>query len=53
MKRAYHRLVLPDGQVHHMVVCEMDADGAVVAWHKLQGEEPNVEWMGGELNLIK
>lgn len=51
MKRAYHRLVLPDGTVHHMVVCTFNDAGEFIEWHPLQGEEPYVEWVGGEIKL--
>ncbi|MBR0273202.1 MAG: hypothetical protein IJQ59_03805 [Bacteroidaceae bacterium] len=49
--RAYHRLYLPDGTVHEMVVVRFDAEGHFIDFHPLQGEEPFVEWHGGTLDL--
>lgn len=51
MKRAYHRLLLPDGTVHRLVVCTFSDDGELIEWHPLLGEEPGVEWIGGEIKL--
>ncbi|MBQ7443662.1 MAG: hypothetical protein IJS59_07355 [Bacteroidaceae bacterium] len=52
MLRAYHRLIMPDGQEHTMVVCHIDdATGVLIDYHPLQGEEPFVEWIGGTLDL--
>lgn len=54
VKRAYHKLILPDGTVHTMVVCHVDdATGQLLDFHPLCGEEPFVEWVGGTLNLKK
>lgn len=49
--RAYHRLYLPDGTVHEMVVVRFDAEVHFIDFHPLQGEEPFVEWHGGTLDL--
>lgn len=51
MLQAYHRLIMPDGTEHSMVAVELDADGRLVSFHTLQGEEPFVEWKGGVLRL--
>ena len=52
VKRAYHKLILPDGTVHTMVVCNIDdATGRLLDFHALCGEEPFVEWIGGTLDL--
>lgn len=51
MKKAYHRLILPNGEVHPMVVCSFDADGEIIEWHTLQHEEANVVWVGGEIRM--
>lgn len=49
MKRlAFHRLILPNGEVVPMAVCEFDDSGRLLSWHTLKGEEPFVEWVGGE-----
>ncbi len=49
--RAYHRLILPDGTVHEMVVVRFDAVGRFLDFHPLTAEEPFVEWRGGTLDL--
>ena len=51
MKRAYHRLQLPDGSTLPLVVVEFDEQGHVCSWHQLQGEEESVEWVGGTFVL--
>lgn len=43
----YHHLQMADGTMHHMVVCEVDAQDRVLGWHHLQGEEAHTEWVGG------
>ncbi len=48
---AYHRLILPDGTIHEMVVVRFDEAGRFLDFHHLQGEEPFVEWHGGTLDL--
>lgn len=50
-RRAYHRLILPDGSVHELVVVEFDEQDDYLSHHPLRGEEPFVEWVGGTLNL--
>ncbi|MBQ6190062.1 MAG: hypothetical protein IJK45_07830 [Bacteroidaceae bacterium] len=50
-RRAYHRLILPDGSVHELVVVEFDEQDNYLSHHPLRGEEPFVEWVGGTLNL--
>ena len=43
----YHRLILPDGSQEDMVVVEVDEQGRYLSHHRLVGEEPFVEWIGG------
>ena len=48
MKRAYHDICLPNGDLQHgPVVVETDDKGDFLGWHQLQGEEPFTEWVGG------
>lgn len=48
-KCGYHRLRLSSGEVvRGPLVITLDARSHLVAWHLLQGEEPMVEWVGGE-----
>ena len=48
MRRAYHKLILPDGTCHKMVVCHIDDHtGRLLDFHTMRGEEPFVEWVGG------
>lgn len=51
MKRAYHRLLLPDGTVRRMVVCKFNEKGEITEWHQFTAEEAGVEWVGGEIKL--
>ncbi|MCD8303177.1 MAG: hypothetical protein LUC44_09215 [Prevotellaceae bacterium] len=46
-RRAYNRLVTPDGQTYHNVVVVFDDADSPVSWHPLEAEEPYVEWVGG------
>lgn len=53
MKVAYHRLLLPDGQmVEGPVVVETDAENRFVAWQPLHGEEAGTLWRGGTYTLL-
>lgn len=48
-KYGYHRLRLSSGEVvRGPLVITQDARSHLVEWHLLQGEEPMVEWVGGE-----
>ncbi|MBR4406673.1 MAG: hypothetical protein IKT30_09900 [Bacteroidaceae bacterium] len=48
MKRAYHRLLLPEGKViDGPLVVETDENEGFLSWHILQHEEPNTIWCGG------
>ena len=47
----YHHIVLPDGHREDMVVVEVDDLGHYLSHHPLRGEEPFVEWVGGELEV--
>lgn len=50
-KYAYHRLRLPSGEViTGPVVVTVDSHNRVEEWHLLHGEEPMVEWIGGEFS---
>ncbi len=52
MKRlAYHILRLADGTSVSPAVVEVDDQGNVLGWHRLQGEEPFTEWVGGEKTI--
>lgn len=51
MKRAYHRIILPNGSVHRMVVCTFNEKDEIIEWHPLRQEEASVEWVGGEIKL--
>ncbi len=52
MKAAYHRLLLPDGQmIEGPVVVETDEENRFVAWHLLHGEEAQTLWQGGTYRL--
>lgn len=54
MKRAYHNIILPNGTfLQGPVVIETDADGHFLNWHKLEGEEPFTEWIGGSHRLTE
>ena len=52
-QRAYHRLILPNGEVCSMAVVVFDDHGHYVSHHPLKGEEPFVEWCGGTLDLCQ
>lgn len=52
-RKAYHRLLFPDGSVLPMQVVEWDAAGHLVGYHTLRAEEPFVEWVGGTLSLLE
>lgn len=47
---AVHRLLTDDDNAVEMAVIEI-ADGQVVRWMPLDGEEPMTEWLGGEAQL--
>ena len=47
-RKAYHRLLLPDGTlVEGPVVVSFDEKGNLLEWHHLQQEEARTEWVGG------
>lgn len=46
-RRAFHRVILPDGREYAPGVVLTDDDGNIVEIHQLQGEEPYTEWVGG------
>lgn len=50
MKIAVSRLHLPDGEILHNQVIEIQND-KVVAFHSLTTEEPFVSWQGGDYYL--
>lgn len=50
-RKAYHRLVLPDGQLVEHPVVVFDEKGRVVCWHRMTQEEPFTEWVGGEYRV--
>ncbi len=52
-KKAYHRLILPDGTIVASPVVTYDENGRVISWHTLQQEEPSTLWVGGTLDLSK
>ena len=45
----YHHLIHSDGSQEDMVVVEVDEQGRYVSHHRLVGEEPFVEWVGGTM----
>lgn len=50
-KLGYHRLRLSCGRiVQGPLVITLDDQAHLVEWHPLQGEEPMVEWVGGEFS---
>ncbi|MDO5488542.1 MAG: hypothetical protein Q4F52_00320 [Bacteroidaceae bacterium] len=52
MKKAYHRLLLPDGiVVNGPVVVETDENGSFLCWRFLRVEEPATIWCGGTYNI--
>lgn len=51
LRKAYHRLILPDGQNVGPAVVLLDEQGKLLSWHKLEEEEPFTEWMGGEYKI--
>ena len=54
MKRAYHDILLPDGTLQRgPIIVETDKDGHLLSWHKLQEEEPFVEWIGETFDCRK
>lgn len=54
MRRAYHRLILPDGTVvQGPAVVVTDSDGHPVEWHPLLAEEAATEWVGGTCSLVR
>lgn len=50
-RRAYNRVILPDGTVLHQQVVVMDEQGKLIHHHDLTVEEPFTEWIGGTLDL--
>ena len=52
-RKAYHQLILPNGEVCHMAVVLFDDSGHYLSHHSLQAEEPFVEWVGGTLDLCQ
>ena len=54
MLRAYHKIILPNGEEHNMVVCRFDdGTGTLIEFHHLEHEEPFVEWVGGIMDMKK
>ncbi len=52
IKRAYHRMQLPDGRlIEGPLVAELAEDGTLLSYHLLQHEEAGTEWIGGCLSL--
>ncbi len=51
IRKAYNRLVTSDGRIVVGAVVVFDEAGAVLSWHKLNGEKPFVEWQGGTYDL--
>lgn len=52
-QKAFHRLILPNGETCPMAVVCFDDDGHYLSHHPLQAEEPFVEWHGGTLDLCQ
>lgn len=55
IRRGYHRVILtsPDGDkvIEGPLVCLFDDRDNLLSWHKLHGEEPFVQWIGGTLKI--
>lgn len=51
-RKAYHRLILPTGEIVQRPVILFDASGEVISWHQMKDEEPFTEWVGGEYHLL-
>ncbi|MCD7720638.1 MAG: hypothetical protein LUI09_00230 [Prevotellaceae bacterium] len=50
-RRAYNRLLLPDGTEQLNVIVTFSDEGEPLSWQPLRGEEPFVEWAGGSYTL--
>ena len=50
-RKAYHQLILPNGEKHRMVVVCFTEDGHYLSHYPLEKEECFVEWCGGTLDL--
>ncbi len=48
-RKAYHRLVLPSGEVIPHPIVIYDEEGNILSWHPMTHEEPFTEWVGGEV----
>ena len=51
IKKAFHRLILPCGEILPMAVVVFDVEGNVLSWHAMSQEEPFTEWIGGTYDL--
>lgn len=47
MKYGFHRIVVGGRTVEGPVVCETDAEGRLLSYHRLEGEERSTIWVGG------
>ena len=50
-RKAYHQLILPNGEKHRMVVVCLTEDGHYLSHYPLEKEECFVEWCGGTLDV--
>lgn len=49
---AAHQILLPDGTAITLGAIEI-AEGVVVKWYPLAGEQARTEWMGGTIEIRK
>ncbi|MBO4906456.1 MAG: hypothetical protein J5486_05405 [Bacteroidaceae bacterium] len=50
-RRAYNRVILPDGNICNQHVVVTDDSGNIIAHYPLTSEEAFTEWIGGTLDL--
>ncbi|MCF0196487.1 MAG: hypothetical protein HUK03_04520 [Bacteroidaceae bacterium] len=52
VKRGFHRIKREDGSlVDGPVVVETDEAGCMLAWHRMEHEEPATVWTGGTYEI--
>lgn len=50
-RRAYNRVILPDGIICYQQVIVTDDSGNIIDHYPLTAEEPFTEWIGGTIDL--
>ena len=48
---AAHVVLTPDGQRLEMGVVELDEQGDVKCWYRLEGEQAHTVWLGGTIEI--